>query len=75
MAALATTAGSAIAPLLARPVRSAAVTPTGRPLDPRLYQIAALSSLLVYGLLRLDLEVSLPRAALKEKTKKSATSL
>ena len=64
MAALATTAGSAIAPLLARPVRSAAVTPTGRPLDPRLYQIAALSSLLVYGLLRLDLEVSLPRAAL-----------
>jgi len=64
MAATATTAGSAIAPLRARPARSAAVTRTGRALDPRLYQIAALSGLLAYGLLRLDLEVSLPRAAL-----------
>jgi Na+-transporting NADH:ubiquinone oxidoreductase subunit NqrB len=64
MAATATTAGSGIAPLLARPARSAAVTPTGRPFDPRLYQIAALAGLLAYGLLRLDLDVSLPRAAL-----------
>jgi Na+-transporting NADH:ubiquinone oxidoreductase subunit NqrB len=31
-------------------------------LDPRLYQIAALSGLLAYGLLRLDLEVRLPQA-------------
>jgi Na+-transporting NADH:ubiquinone oxidoreductase subunit NqrB len=31
--------------------------------DPRLYQIAVLSSLLVYGVLRLDLEVTAPRAA------------
>lgn len=30
--------------------------------DPRLYQIAVLSSLLVYGVLRLDLEVTAPRA-------------
>ena len=33
-------------------------------LDPRLYQIAALSGLLVYGLLRLDLEVQPARALL-----------
>jgi Na+-transporting NADH:ubiquinone oxidoreductase subunit NqrB len=31
--------------------------------DPRLYQIAVLSSLLLYGVLRLDLEVTAPRAA------------
>lgn len=31
--------------------------------DPRLYQIAVLSSLLIYGVLRLDLEVTAPRAA------------
>ena len=31
--------------------------------DPRLYQIAVLSTLLVYGVLRLDLEVTAPRAA------------
>lgn len=31
--------------------------------DPRLYQIAVLASLLVYGVTRLDLEVSAPRAA------------
>lgn len=33
-------------------------------LDPRLYQIGALSALLLYGLTALDLDVSLPRAAL-----------
>ena len=35
-----------------------------RPLDPRLYQIGALSGLLAYGLLVLDLEVRPARAAL-----------
>ena len=32
----------------------------GRRLDPRLYQIAALAGLLVYGLVRLDLQVRPP---------------
>jgi Na+-transporting NADH:ubiquinone oxidoreductase subunit NqrB len=61
MAASATTAGTAFAPLRGSRARSDA--PALRP-DPRLFQIAALSGLLAYGLLRLDLDVRLPRALL-----------
>jgi Na+-transporting NADH:ubiquinone oxidoreductase subunit NqrB len=61
MAAVATTAGTALAPFLTGEARS---DPAPRRFDPRLYQIAALSALLSYGLLRLDLEVSVARAAL-----------
>ena len=60
--AASTTAGPVLAPLAA----SRAATPPGptRPFDPRLYQIAALSGLLAYGLLALDLEVRPARAVL-----------
>src|SRR6266849_3687076 len=61
MAAQATTAGTALAPLLTSRAQSDA--PALR-LDARLFQIAALSGLLAYGLLRLDLDVRLPRALL-----------
>lgn len=37
---------------------------TSRLRDPRLYQILVLASLLVYGAVRLDFEISVPRAAL-----------
>lgn len=61
MAASATTAGTAFAPLPGSRTRSDA---PALPLDPRLFQIAALAGLLAYGLLRLDLDVRLPRALL-----------
>jgi Na+-transporting NADH:ubiquinone oxidoreductase subunit NqrB len=61
MAASATTAGTAFAPLAESRTRSDA---PALPLDPRLFQIAALAGLLAYGLLRLDLDVRLPRALL-----------
>ena len=64
MAAAPTTIGTLFP---TRPAPAAAETALSRRLrvfDPRLYQIAALSSLLVYGLLRLDLEVRPERAAL-----------
>ena len=47
----------------AEPTPSAALPRLPR-LDPRLYQIAALSGLLLYGLIALDLEVRLSRAIL-----------
>jgi len=56
------TASTALAPLVTSEPRSHPA-PRVR-FDPRLYQIGALSALLTYGLLRLDLEVSPPRAAL-----------
>lgn len=60
--AASTTAGRVLVPLAAR----GAVDPRGPvpALDPRLYQVAALSGLLAYGLLCLDLEVQAGRAAL-----------
>jgi Na+-transporting NADH:ubiquinone oxidoreductase subunit NqrB len=61
MAAQATTAGTALAPLLTSRARSDA--PALR-LDPRLFQIAALSGLFACGLMRLDLDVRLSRALL-----------
>ena len=61
MAASATTAGTAFVPLPESRARSGA---PALPLDPRLFQIAALAGLLAYGLLRLDLDVRLPRALL-----------
>src|SRR5712691_5081357 len=62
MAATAMTASTVIAPLPTSESRSH--PPPRVRFDPRLYQIGALSALLAYGLLRLDLEVSPPRAAL-----------
>jgi Na+-transporting NADH:ubiquinone oxidoreductase subunit NqrB len=71
MAAMATTTGTPYQPTrllvaAAQPAPRAAVTVarTRGGLDPRLYQIAALSGLLAYGLLRLDLEVQPARAAI-----------
>ena len=63
MGASATTSATLIAPV---PVAAGtAPVAVGRPrLDPRLYQIAALAGLLVYGLVALDLEVRPLRAAL-----------
>jgi enediyne biosynthesis protein E5 len=61
MAASATTAGTGFAPLPESRTWSGA---PALPLDPRLFQIAALAGLLAYGLLRLDLDVRLPRALL-----------
>jgi Na+-transporting NADH:ubiquinone oxidoreductase subunit NqrB len=60
--AASTTAGPVLAPLAAP--RAAAAPGPARSFDPRLYQIAALSGLLVYGLLVLDLEVRPARAVL-----------
>lgn len=60
--AASTTAGPVLAPLAAS--RAVAARGTARRFDPRLYQIAALSGLLVYGLLVLDLEVRPARAVL-----------
>jgi Na+-transporting NADH:ubiquinone oxidoreductase subunit NqrB len=61
MAAMATTTGTPYLPAL----REAVTLPGPRGgLDPRLYQIAALSGLLAYGLLRLDLDVQPARAAI-----------
>jgi len=60
MAATATTTGTPYLP--AAEVLSPAAPRGG--LDPRLYQIAALTGLLAYGLLRLDLEVRPGRAAI-----------
>lgn len=59
--AASTTARPVLVPLAARP---AVTSRPVRALDARLYQIAALSGLLAYGLLRLDLEVQAGRAAL-----------
>jgi Na+-transporting NADH:ubiquinone oxidoreductase subunit NqrB len=70
MAATATTSDVLRAPIAAarpaaRPTRPAApAAARHNRLDPRLYQIAALSALLAYGLLRLDLEVRPGQAAL-----------
>ncbi|HET6896912.1 MAG TPA: RnfABCDGE type electron transport complex subunit D [Vicinamibacteria bacterium] len=60
MAATATTTGTPFLPAAAALVPA---SPRGG-LDPRLYQIAALTGLLAYGLLRLDLEVRPGRAAI-----------
>jgi len=60
MAATATTTGTPFLP--AAEALSPAAPRDG--LDPRLYQIAALAGLLVYGLLRLDLDVRPGRAAI-----------
>ena len=60
MAATATTTGTPFLPAVAALSPAA---PRGG-LDPRLYQIAALTGLLAYGLLRLDLEVRPGRAAI-----------
>ena len=60
MAATATTTGTPYLPA-AEALSSA---PARGGLDPRLYQIAALTGLLAYGLLRLDLEVRPGRAAI-----------
>ena len=59
--AASTTAGSVAVPL-APPAREGAAV--RRPLDPRLYQIACLSALFVYGLVWLDLEVRAGQATL-----------
>jgi len=60
MAATATTTGTPFLPAAA----ALAPAPPRGGLDPRLYQIAALTGLLAYGLLRLDLEVRPGRAAI-----------
>ena len=59
--AASTTAGSVVLP---RPPRARAGADARPAADPRLYQIASLSALLVYGLVRLDLEVRAGQAAL-----------
>src|SRR3954469_14613809 len=61
MAAMASTTGTPYQPA---PRMTATVSGPRGGLDPRLYQIAALSGLLAYGLLRLDLEVQPARAAI-----------
>jgi len=48
--------------MIARP--SAPDAPAKRTLDPRLYQIAVLAGLLIYGITRLDFEITPARAAL-----------
>jgi Na+-transporting NADH:ubiquinone oxidoreductase subunit NqrB len=57
-----TTAGPVLAPFAAS--RAVPAPRAARPFDPRLYQIGALSGLLAYGLLVLDLEVRPGRAVL-----------
>jgi Na+-transporting NADH:ubiquinone oxidoreductase subunit NqrB len=64
MAAAPATTGTLLAPGTATAALDHAWRPRLRAFDPRLYQIAALSGLLAYGLLRLDLEVAPARAAL-----------
>ena len=61
MAATASTTGT---PYLPAPAAANTAPRSRGGLDPRLYQIAALSGLLAYGLLRLDLEVQPARAAI-----------
>jgi Na+-transporting NADH:ubiquinone oxidoreductase subunit NqrB len=64
MAVAPATTGAVLAPGPATAAFDRAWRPWLRAFDPRLYQIAALSGLLAYGLLRLDLEVAPARAAL-----------